>query len=160
LGCVLFECLTGEPPYPREQEVAAMYAHLREPVPRPTQRRPDLPHAIDSVVARAMAKDPEDRFGSGSELSATLGGALGTVPGPATTAGGRGRRRNIDIGVGIVAIVAVVVAVLVIPRGGDDGGNTAVDRPRSITIPVDGVVRLDPRTLRRWQRPRSACGPM
>jgi serine/threonine-protein kinase len=150
LGCVLFECLTGEPPYPRDREVAAMYAHLREPVPRPTQRRPDLPHAIDSVVARAMAKDPEDRFASGSELSAALGSALGPVPGRVTIAAGRGRRRSLAIGTGIVvAIVAVVVGILAATRGGDEGGRTPVDRTRSITFPVDRVVRLDPRTLRR-----------
>ncbi|MEN3283489.1 MAG: hypothetical protein V7607_4629, partial [Solirubrobacteraceae bacterium] len=62
LGCVLFECLTGSRPYPRDSQVAIIFAQLREPPPRPCELRPDLPAAIDMVVAKAMAKDPIQRY--------------------------------------------------------------------------------------------------
>ena len=62
LGCVLFECLTGSRPYPRDSQLAVIYAHLREPPPRATQLRPGLPPGIDTVIASAMAKAPERRY--------------------------------------------------------------------------------------------------
>jgi serine/threonine-protein kinase len=62
LGCVLFECLTGSPPFPRDSQLAVIYAQLREPPPRPTELRPDLPAALDAVVDRALAKSPDARY--------------------------------------------------------------------------------------------------
>jgi YVTN family beta-propeller protein len=62
LGCVLFECLTGSRPYPRDSQLSVIYAHLREPPPRATQLRPELPPGIDVVIATAMAKAPEQRY--------------------------------------------------------------------------------------------------
>ena len=76
LGCVLFEALTGEVPFPRDSEVATIYAHLEDEPPRASERRPGVPVALDAVVARAMAKDPEDRWQSGAELVAAARAAL------------------------------------------------------------------------------------
>jgi hypothetical protein len=63
-------------PFPRDSEVAAIYAHLEEDPPRASERRPGLPVALDAVVARAMAKDPKDRWQSGAELVAAARAAL------------------------------------------------------------------------------------
>ncbi len=68
LGCVLYECLAGRPPFEREAEVAVMHAHLTSPPPRLTDARPDLPKDLDRVIARAMAKSRDERFGSTPEL--------------------------------------------------------------------------------------------
>ena len=76
LGCVLFECLTGSRPYPRDSQVAVLYAQLREPPPRPTELRPDLPAAIDDVVMRAMSKSPAARYGTCVELVRAVEQAL------------------------------------------------------------------------------------
>jgi serine/threonine protein kinase len=68
LGCVLYECLTGRAPFDREGEVAVMHAHLTEPPPKLTVPRPDLPKALNEVVATAMAKSKEDRYESCEDL--------------------------------------------------------------------------------------------
>jgi serine/threonine-protein kinase len=68
LGCVLYECLAGRPPFDREAEVAVMHAHLATPPPKLTDVRPDLPKELDRVIARAMAKSRDDRFESASDL--------------------------------------------------------------------------------------------
>ncbi len=62
LGCVLFECLTGRAPFPRDREAAVLHAHLMEPPPKVTDARPDLPAGIDAVVARAMEKHLRTAF--------------------------------------------------------------------------------------------------
>ena len=76
LGCVLFECLTGSRPFPRDAQVAVLYAQLREDPPRASELRPDLPPAIDDVIARAMAKAPAGRFDSCREMLAAARQAL------------------------------------------------------------------------------------
>jgi len=62
LGCVLYECLTGQPPFPEGSGEAVLLAHLESPPPQVTTLRPDLPPAIDQVITQAMAKAPADRF--------------------------------------------------------------------------------------------------
>ena len=59
---MLFECLTGEAPFARESEVATVYAHMNEPPPRASDVRADLPAGFDDVLARALAKAPDDRY--------------------------------------------------------------------------------------------------
>ncbi|MGZ8687592.1 MAG: protein kinase domain-containing protein, partial [Gaiellaceae bacterium] len=85
LGCVVYECLTGSSAYDKDSEVALMYAHLLEPPPHVTEKRPDLPAAIDEVVAKSMAKSKEDRYETPKQLAAALSQVLGQldVPTPA-----------------------------------------------------------------------------
>ena len=68
LGCVLYECLAGRPPFERDAEVAVMHAHLTSPPPRLTEVRQDLPKELDRVVTRAMAKSRDERFATAPEL--------------------------------------------------------------------------------------------
>ena len=70
LGCVLVTLLTGSPPYPRDTYEAALWAHVHADPPAVSERRPDLPPAIDAVVARALAKDPAARFPTPGSLVA------------------------------------------------------------------------------------------
>ena len=58
LGCLLYECLTGEAPFAGRSRLAVAWAHLEEEPPSASGRRPELPEAIDAVIRRAMAKDP------------------------------------------------------------------------------------------------------
>ncbi|HEX6675038.1 MAG TPA: serine/threonine-protein kinase [Actinomycetes bacterium] len=76
LGCVLFQCLTGSVPYDRDSDVAIIYAHLQDPPPSAVRLRPELPPEFDELVARALAKAPEDRFATAAELVAAARTAL------------------------------------------------------------------------------------
>jgi serine/threonine-protein kinase len=77
LTCVLCHCLTGETPFPRDSDAAAMWAHVSAPPPCPSRMRPDLPEEIDEVIARGMAKDPAGRYASAGELAQAAALALG-----------------------------------------------------------------------------------
>jgi hypothetical protein len=80
LACAAFELLTGAPPFPREEATAAIYAHLADPPPPVTSRRADLPPGLDQVFARALAKEPADRYSSCQDFADALQQALGTAP--------------------------------------------------------------------------------
>ncbi|WP_256837216.1 Stk1 family PASTA domain-containing Ser/Thr kinase [Micrococcus sp. Mcc89] len=71
-GCLLFELLTGRPPFTGDTPLAVAYQHVREEPPAPSDVDPDLPPAFDSVVLRALRKDPEDRFATGTAFLAAL----------------------------------------------------------------------------------------
>ncbi len=77
LACVLFESLTGSPPY-RGNDVTLMTAHLTQSIPRASELRPGLPVAFDHVIARGMAKDPEDRHATAGDLALAAHQALAT----------------------------------------------------------------------------------
>ena len=64
LGCVLYECLVGQPPFRRDSSLAVVFAHLEAEPPAPSAQRPELPAAVDVVIARALAKEPEQRYQS------------------------------------------------------------------------------------------------
>ena len=107
LACLLFECLTGTVPYGTRSDVAVIFAHLEEPVPPASGRPVELPAALDPVLGRGMAKEPDDRYESCAALGCSRRGGAGcgshspsfahaACPGP--WGGGiraaRGRRRG------------------------------------------------------------------
>jgi serine/threonine protein kinase len=75
-GAVLFESIVGTVPYAMPTEASIINAHLSEAVPKITDHRPELPSGVDDVIARAMAKEPEERYATATalmeELAATL----------------------------------------------------------------------------------------
>ena len=80
LACVAYTLLSGSLPFEREEPMAVLYAHLFAPPPRVTSMRPDLPTAVDQVLARALSKAPEDRYGSCGAFADALREALGVEP--------------------------------------------------------------------------------
>jgi serine/threonine-protein kinase len=138
LGCVLVFALTGRVPFVRESQSATLWAHLADPPPR---LGGDLA-AFDAVVARAMAKDPADRFGSAGELAVAAREAAGggwsgsaTVESrrPARRRTGRRGRRGLAA-VGAAAFLAVGgAAVLTAPGDGDDPAAAPTPSPAPAT---------------------------
>ena len=151
LGCVLFECLTGVPPFRKEQDAALMHAHLSEPPPSAMALRPDLPPAIDGVVARAMAKPPDQRYQTAGDLAASVRDALtgegSQPPGPP----GRNPRVRLAV-VAALALIVAAIAVVVLTR--DEGAPGKSPSPSASTSgvalgeapPPGSLVRIVPET--------------
>ena len=76
LGCVLYECLTGEPPFRRDNELASLLAHVNDPASAPSERVADLSEAFDGVVARALANDRDERYATAGEFAEAARAAL------------------------------------------------------------------------------------
>ena len=85
LACLAVETLTGTVPYLRDTDAATMYAHIVDTPPSVRERRPELPRALDAVLAAGMAKDPDDRPPSAGTLVTDMLTALGR-PAPACLA--------------------------------------------------------------------------
>jgi serine/threonine-protein kinase len=83
VGCLLYCCLTGEPPFSAATPVAIAMKHLNDPVPSLRQRRPDVPPDFEAVVMRALEKDPARRFSSAAEMDAAVA-ATGLADRPAS----------------------------------------------------------------------------
>jgi serine/threonine-protein kinase len=159
LGCVLYQCLTGCVPFPRESEIAVLYAHVHDQPPRVTARRPDLPDAIDRVVEGALAKSKDDRppgcgvfvadaaraLETEPQLSQTVPLALDHVSERETTMlpprAGRPRGRRIGRRALAAAIAATVTALGVLlvattrDGGGGDGERAESGAPAAKTEP-------------------------
>jgi predicted Ser/Thr protein kinase len=94
-AAVLYECLAGQVPFPRETEAALLYAHVSEPPPAVSERRPELPAALDALLARGLAKDPAGRYPTATQLVRDAQAALELRPptpaGAEPAGGGRSR---------------------------------------------------------------------
>ncbi len=146
LGCVLYECLTGQSPFPRATDVALLWAHVHEePVP-PSKARPELPKELDTVLARGLAKEPGRRYRSAGELVASARAALGIEAAPprrrarswvlAQAAVARSRWSAARVGAVVAVVLIAIAAPAVLLRGGDG----------SITAPPNSVALIDPAT--------------
>ncbi len=131
LGCVLYECLTGEVPFPRDSDLAALWAHMRTDPPPVSERRSDLPGAIDAVVSKALAKDPQKRYGSCGELVESARQALGLSE-------VRVVRARLPLLVAAGALVASVAVAAAFALGGGDRSPLA--------LRGNSLVRIDPAT--------------
>ena len=102
LGCVLYEMLTGRPPFTGETPLSIAYKHVREQPQPPSSVNPDVSSELDAITLKALAKRPDDRFSSAKEMQADLNRFLGgqkvhatpvgagtTMVAPAATSGTR-----------------------------------------------------------------------
>jgi predicted ATPase len=75
LGCMLYQCLTGAPPF-AGSEAAVLWAHIQQPPPRPSDAVSGLPGEVDAVVARSLAKRPDERFQTAGDFARAARGAI------------------------------------------------------------------------------------
>ena len=165
LGAVLYETLTGQVPFPRDDDVAKLWAHISDSPPVATDLAPDVPRRLAGVARRAMEKDAEDRFDSASDMGRA---ALAAVPGGGDTgararlAAGRTRlpraprRRRLWVGLLAVAGVAAaaVAAVLLLGSEESTNGDAATAGNALPPGPAGGTDRRSPDPGRR----RAGCG--
>jgi hypothetical protein len=136
LGCLLYECLTGETPFVRGSRLAVAWAHLEEEPPRSSDRRPELPEAIDAAIRTAMAKKPDDRYGTCAALISAAEEALELRRRPAFLR----RGRTIIAAVTTVVLVAALVVAAVLIRGTT---HSVVAAP---VVKANTLVRIDAAT--------------
>ena len=168
LACVACELLTGQPPFERDQPVAVLLAHLSEPPPSLAGRRPGLPPAADLVLARALAKTPEQRYPSCRDFTDALRAALGLPPygSPGTAASGRPTAGNLVVSMP-AATAGAGTAVGLADRGGASGTLDAgvPAMARALTQPGDAARRADrlspgPGTPSDLDRPSGPAGAL
>jgi serine/threonine-protein kinase len=85
-GVILYEMLAGHVPFTGDSPTAIMMKHLQEPPPSILEERGDLPASVGRVIARALAKRPEERYQKAGELYDELTAAAAEAPGPSTSA--------------------------------------------------------------------------
>ncbi len=167
-GCLLFELLTGRPPFTGDSPVSVAYQHVREEAPLPSVFASDVPPALDRVVAKALRKNRDERYSSAQEFLADLQAAIGAAPAsPASgvapgTAFGAGAAAGLGAGAPTTGATAVLPATL--PPGSGQatgpwatvvGGPTAdpygAPAPTQVMAPGHGadLVEDDP-GRRRW----------
>jgi serine/threonine-protein kinase len=132
LGVCLYEMLTGRPPFTGPTGLAIAYQHVHEQPTPPRELRPGLPEALEAVVMRAMAKDPDERFQTASQLRAALEGlAVRGRARPSALAGRRSRRRapvRLAAGLALLVVLALAVPALLTAGRGAVGGQAGTGR--------------------------------
>jgi class 3 adenylate cyclase len=135
LGCVLFECLTGTPPYPGASRLAVAWAHLEEAPPSASELEAGLPEAIDPVLRRALAKEAEERYPTCAALISATEQAFGIKQ-------SIDRRRRLML---IVAAAAALLAIAAFVAATRFSRGAATD-PSAPVVRENTVVRIDPAT--------------
>ena len=137
LGIVLYEMVTGSVPFAGDSAVSVAYLHVREPVVAPSQRQPNVPPGLETIILTCLAKDPTDRYQSADELRADLlrfRRGQGLVGGPTTAAiaavGASGEHRDETVAMARTSVVPSAMG----------GPSDAGDRPRRSRGPVAIVI--------------------
>jgi serine/threonine-protein kinase len=157
LGVVLYEMLTGAPPFSAPTELATALMHLEAEPPRLRRRRAGIPRSLEAVVLRAMEKDPDQRFASAGALADALAAIdLGEddadpfVVRDPTPAGGvpvlarRARRSVVPLVLLVIAAAAAIAGAAVFGRAGTGTGRAPISPSTGQPVAVSAVSSFDP----------------
>ena len=125
LGCVAYECLTGEVPFSRPGELEVLFAHMNDEPPPPSAASAHVPAAVDTVIAKAMAKEARERYTSGAELVEAIRRA-------AVPSARRISRRTAAL---LAAVLAAIIAAAVVPAVLLTGGGA--EKPAAVASVAD-----------------------
>ena len=140
LGCLLYQCLSGSPPFRRDTEAETLWAHMQEEPPSLRDHR-----GLDPVLRKALAKDQEDRYGSCAELIDAAADALGLARAPRAARRAivppavRRHGRAILAG-GLLLLAATIALAIVALTGGEDGTVGPIGNGVAAIDPADGSV--------------------
>ena len=135
LACVLYETLTGTPPFHRPSEVAVLNAHLHAPPPRLTKAARGLPHQLEHVIQKALSKSPLDRYATPGELMAAA---------RAAAAEHRVDPRRLAMSLGLLLLVGLVGAGIAL------GVRSLVASDKTTTTTVSLVPKQPPFDVKRF----------
>jgi len=159
LAVVAFELLTGQKPFNAEHFAAQARAHLEDDPPRASEIATELPPAVDDVLDRGLAKDPDDRWATAGEFVERLDDALAPrrpraraaavvpptgstrrlatdrVPAPAARSGGPGRGTALAALAGVL-LLGILALVLLGGGGGSDKGDRTASKSKSDSTPT------------------------
>jgi serine/threonine protein kinase len=125
LACVLYETLTGTPPFHRPSEVAVLNAHLHAQPPRLTKAKPGLPHELEHVIEKALSKSPLDRQATPGELIAAA---------HAAAADHKIDARRLALSLGLLLLVGLLGAAVALGVR----SLTSSDHPTTVTVSSPG----------------------
>ena len=147
LAVVAYELLTGARPFARDSAAAEAAAHVTDPPPSPSTVDPSLPHELDAVFSRALAKEPQSRYPSCADFVGALREALDAAAGHTmirsaerTTTVAAPRRNRMPLALGLVAALALALvgAAIAFSLAGDGDGETtppvSTNRPQPTTV--------------------------
>jgi len=142
LGCVLYEMLTGQPPFTGATAQAILARHSVDQVPSVRTVRGTIPPAVEQVIGTALAKVPADRYATGHQLADAL---VAAASGAVRVAGGPWwRRRGVRVGLGAAAIVAAAaLGGLVVPWAAGPGAGAPAATPMLAVLPYDNLGAAD-----------------
>ncbi len=137
LGCLMFELISGQPPYTGTTAQAVVARHLTEPVPALSSVRPEVPAGVSAAVARAMAKTPDERFPTAGAFAEALGAGLEATRAPKRTATGAFRLAS----VALAAALALAAAVGLLARRGRGPGSASATAPPPLiaVLPLETI---------------------
>jgi YVTN family beta-propeller protein len=164
MGCLLYQCLSGSVPFPRDIEVAVLWAHVQDPPPSLAEA--GLGKQVDAAIGKALAKEPKDRYETCGELASSFSEAVGVTSRPGRVRGARpklapGRQARgpapvrlvqrhpaMAIVVALALLAAVAVPTTIALRGGGSGEPIVGDAVALVDLESGELVdyvRLDSR---------------
>ena len=139
-GCLLFELLTGRPPFVGDSPVSVAYQHVRETAPRPSQFASDVPAALDAVVDRALQKDRANRYSTAQEFMADLQRALD----PAAPTSGPNAIGSAAFGAGAAGVAAAGIGGAAVAAGAGQAPSSPYAPYGNPSTPGEGEPQTGP----------------